>query len=331
MSHSPLVGLEASLVAESLENLLGLDADLMRGSLDILENRRKELAQFLLAENASTAQASLFGPEEYIEPIKRVLNEIHYLISQRQSIYSRWKIERDGRIRLLSVPKQPLRTLIDSYLAALIRRKEVHPTCHGGEPGWSVKESLRYHVPCASVLSFDMEKAFANLPFNAVHAYFCEVLDPELWPGHIEYVAGLFALLLTVKYNGTRGLPQGSPASMPLFNRALYVLDDELSGKAEERGLRYTRWVDDVTISSPESRDIKAFLGAVEVTEEHLPVSRTKTYFQRGERIYLLGHKILGRSGLQKNSREDRLNNKVAPLDYNMWFGRPSRRYTSWR
>lgn len=51
-------------------------------------------------------------------------------------------------------------------------------------------------------------------------------------------------------------------------------------------------------------------------------------YFQNHFPIYLLGHKIF-EGGISKNSKEDRLANKTAPLSFSEWFER-SKNYDAW-
>jgi hypothetical protein len=117
---------------------------------------------------------------------------------------------------------------------------------------------------------------------------------------------------------------------MALFNRMLYPLDEQLSKKAAERGLRYTRWVDDLTIGSQEKRGLEDFLGAVELVAEYFPVSEEKMFFQQREPIYLLGHRI-SNNMVEKNSKEDKEQNKVAPLNFHEYFGKDRQRnYASW-
>ena len=135
--------------------------------------------------------------------------------------------------------------------------------------------------------------------------------------------------MCTVTYNDQRSLPQGSPHSMPLFNRALYDLDDLLDSKAKERGCAYTRWVDDLTVSSPYLASPEEFMGAVALVRETRPVARGKIFFQTSQNpIYLLGQVIEG-GRVFKNSRQEREENKTPNLDYAEWFG-GSRKYEKW-
>jgi hypothetical protein len=186
-----------------------------------------------------------------------------------------------------------------------------------------VKRSLEMHLPCSCAFSFDLESAFQNIPEAGVYEFFMEII-PEC--EQREEACRLFSFLATVNYNGNRGLPQGSPLSIALFNRILYELDERLDCGARQRELRYSRWVDDMTISSPQPQQIENLLGAVELTSLYFPVSKEKIFFQNGDRIYLLGHRI-ERDRVTKNSKEEKNAYKAPPLNFDEFF---SGHYKSW-
>lgn len=139
------------------------------------------------------------------------------------------------------------------------------------------------------------------------------------------------AIISTVKYDGVRGLPQGSPCSPAIFNRILFSLDCELEKKSCERDFRYTRWIDDFTITSGDKKRIEDCIGAVGLVDSFVPISKRKTFFQDKPPIYLLGHRIIDIFSIEKNSKEDRLMNKTPPVDYFEWFGdNKVKKYESW-
>ncbi|MBI5871963.1 hypothetical protein HZB88_02660, partial [archaeon] len=110
-----------------------------------------------------------------------------------------------------------------------------------------------------------------------------------------------------------RGLPIGSPISMAMFNRILYPLDKILFSKSNEKGFSYSRWVDDITISSPLDIGIEYFLGSLDLVD--LPIARDKVFFQGSCNIYLLGHKIVSGKFIYKNTKEEKLKNKSPPVN----------------
>jgi len=266
-------------------------------------------------------QENLFG----LHDLNEVLDEVFSVIKQGKPLYQRWVQKIDNKERKLSVPNKSLRKFLDSYLLDFIKKSEIHERCCGGEKGWNPKNSLETHIPCSCAFSFDLKSAFENLDYDKVYTFFEKGLEnfPEK-----EKLTEFFSFLCTVKYSEKRGLPQGSSVSLALFNRILFPLDYKLKQKADERGFRYSRWVDDLTITSSESRTLEHFLGALELTERNFPISKEKVFFQNNEKIYLLGHKIQNNQVL-KNSKEDRLREKCKPLDYEKVFV-VGKKYESW-
>lgn len=291
--------------------------------LEFLENskRRSYLVEVLLDQQI---QKSLFGESE----LKGVLDDLTLQIKNNNPLYNRWIQKVNGKNRPLSVPSGSLRTFVVGYLKDFIKKEKVHNTCHGAELGWSVKKSLETHLPLGNVLSFDLEKAFENVGFKRIYNFFYNSLEGGGFEER-EATAEFLSNLCTVDYLGGKGLPQGSPCSMVLFNRILYFLDQSLSKKASERELKYSRWVDDVTISSQNKQEIGYFFGAVELTAEQFPVAKHKVFFQEGE-SYLLGH-ILNKNNIMKNTKEQKLRNKVPSLDFNKFLGENKiMSYDSW-
>ncbi len=252
--------------------------------------------------------------------INDVLNDIYFLIKHEKPLYCRWKKLEGVKERCLNVPVKPLKRFMEGYLVNLIKKGKIHESCHGGEVGWSPKTSLETHLPCNTALSFDLESAFENVPFNSVLSFFYDRLEKINEEERILF-SRLFSSLCTVHYGEKRGLPQGSPGSMALFNRILFNMDQELNTKSKSKGLSYTRWVDDITITSRNDNDIESMLGSVELVGRTHPLSKKKIFFQNEERIYLLGHKIISGKYVEKNSKEERLTYKTSPLVFEDWFG----------
>ena len=251
---------------------------------------------------------------------------------ERNRLYRTWKQVIDGKSRSLAVPSECLQEFLQRYILPLIKRRENHPQSHGGveSSGWTPKRSLETHLPLRSVLSFDLASAFNNVGITHVFDFFYDLFSNCDEPDRSDF-AGFASTITTVTYDDKRSLPQGASHSMPLFNRILREFDGRLDESAQGIGSTYTRWVDDITISSREEKDIEDFFGAVVLTSQFFPVARGKIFFQRSTQpIYLLGH-IIERGKVYKNSKEDREKNKVQPLDYEEWFGREEKRYVSWQ
>jgi hypothetical protein len=262
------------------------------------------MADFLLSKR----QELLFAEEK--EEIKRLIKEA----SQLKHLYMRWGKKEEDNVRVMGVPNKKFRPLCDR-IADYIKSQRKHSSCHGGEKGWSTKKSLITHLPCKSVLSFDIKSASQNTPFVLIQDFFYERLN-YLEEEIRVYVSNKLVGMLIVKYSNDQvGLPQGSPHSLPLFNRMLYPYDESLAKRAAERGMTYSRWNDDFTISSKEKKPVEEFLGAIDLISEDFPISENKTFFQQApDDIYLLGHIIKGNE-IIKNTREKVKQNKGNPIN----------------
>ncbi len=244
------------------------------------------------------------------------IDDVLFILNKRKPLYNKWVQVSGNKKRELSVPKNPLKIFLGEYILPLIKSKDVHKSCHGGEKGWSVKKSLETHLPCASVLSYDLKSAFQNISFEHVVDFFSSLLS-DISEDNRKPITYLLSMLNTTKYSdGKRALPQGSPCSMALFNRILFKFDVLLAEKSNERRFRYSRWVDDITISSQNEQEPKLFLGAIYLTELYFPVAKDKLFFQKEDSIYLLGHKFVD-GEVMKNSESERLKNKSKPFEMN--------------
>ncbi|MBD3252729.1 hypothetical protein GF386_03300 [Candidatus Pacearchaeota archaeon] len=286
----------------------------------VLDDVRNVLVDFLAGLDR---QLDLFE-----SPEQRALSSLEALRVHDGSLYNRWSFSDNRKRRELSVPCEPLKVFIDDYLIPLIKRTKVHECCHGAEPGWSPRRSLEDHLPCYSVLSFDLKSAFNNFTIAEVFDFYYSLDLEGLEEDEKIAVAGFLSMISSSLVDGRRVLPTGASHSPLLFNRGLLELDDELYEGCSRKGFNYTRWLDDITISSQGKVCIEELLGAVELTERYFPVAPNKIFFQKAdEPIYLLGHVIyLGR--VCKNSRTERDAHKVKPLDYDEWFG--DRGYEGW-
>jgi hypothetical protein len=82
------------------------------------------------------------------------------------------------------------------------------------------------------------------------------------------------------------GLPLGAPASPYLFNFYLHEMDAVLSAFCEAKNLTYTRWFDDVTVSSPKKddtlgKDTRREIRAIMEEKSGIRINPLKTHLHR--------------------------------------------------
>lgn len=294
---------------------------------EIPHNARLRSALLNILAERESQEPGLFGQPSVASELLAEMEVAH----ENGQLYRRWTQEIDGKMRDLSVPSPPLRRFLVEYLEPLVSAVPTHPSCHGGEPGWSPYGSVKTHLPADTVLTFDIQSAFPNCPFDRVFDAWLRALPSTEEARHL---AGFLSFLSTVHYKGMkkRGLPVGSPNAANVFNRALRPMDDDLSAVAAEKGIKYSRWIDDIALSAPDHRTAEQLMGAIDLASRHMPVAPNKVFFQQAPgSIYLIGQ-IIENGRVIKNSREEVRARKVAPIKIEDWIGsEATRSYESWK
>lgn len=282
--------------------------------LDLLreETQRRELQRYLQT-NAPNDQGRLFGNE-----LGESLRELEELGLQGKPLYNRFKKKTKGKERDLSVPKRALEEILRGGVVPLIKREERHRACHGGEIGWTPEQSIATHVPFKSVLTGDLANAYRNTNVQYVFDFFYNQARKNR-EGEARNIAGFLTLLTTIHYTetGLAGLPQGSPASTALFNRILRPIDEKFTEECAQRQWRYSRWIDDITISSPREEDPEEMAELLGIIRADFPIATHKVFFQQTHNpgCRIMGHIVTGDT-IRKATEEDK---KPEPYETNAW------------
>ncbi|HMA97740.1 MAG TPA: reverse transcriptase domain-containing protein [Polyangiaceae bacterium] len=190
------------------------------------------------------------------------LSELRFLAYSREvstvTQYRRFEIpKRSGGTRVISAPRKRLKAAQRWILDALLTRPTLCEQAHGFRKGRSIVTNARPHVGAEVVVNVDLRDFFPTVTYPRVKGLFRKL-------GYSEEVATLLALLCTeadtveteldgVTYyvaQGRRHLPQGAPTSPALTNLLCRRLDRRLSGFACKHGMVYSRYADDLTLSS---------------------------------------------------------------------------------
>ena len=173
-----------------------------------------------------------------------------------------WRAREYGPDRLIEIPKAQLRGIQRRLHRELLAHIPVHDAAHGFVRGRSPLTHAQLHAGRAAVLRIDLEQFFAGIDAARVAALFRLV-------GYAPAVATLLAGLCTNNVPTAvlasaphcplpfedrmrlrhAHLPQGAPSSPALANALAWRLDVRLSAWAARRGLAYSRYADDLTLS----------------------------------------------------------------------------------
>lgn len=224
----------------------------------------------------------------------------HFLgLAPFQLSYYAFRIDKRRAYRTFTIPRRhggdrtieaPVRTL--KYIQRLIHESLTpiygpHPAVHGFRSERSILTNAQQHLGRRYVLNIDLEDFFPSVTRKRIFGRL--VAEPYSFN---PKVANLIAALSTNVYSR---LPQGSPSSPVIANIVAAGLDTALARICGSLGCWYTRYADDITIST--SRD-------------QLPPSLARYPKARGTGQVVIGDGLVAaieNNGFRINARKSRL------------------------
>lgn len=192
--------------------------------------------------------------------------------------YQKYKKDKSGITKTFNDGTPKKRTITPSFgklkiLQASIKRyildiAEIPPHIQGGVKGKSNISNAKIHQGKKFKLTTDLQDFFPGVKNGLVYSVFLNLKFTNVQ-------ANWLTKLTTYKY----GLPQGAPTSPHLSNLAFIPIDNELLKLCKRRGITYTRFIDDLTFSSPADfrEQIAEILGII--TTKGFKVSYRKTFY----------------------------------------------------
>jgi RNA-directed DNA polymerase len=182
-----------------------------------------------------------------------------------------------AKVRQLRVPDKELKLILRRVNRNILTKYSFGTAAHGGIRGRSPRTNATQHLGSRWVINLDVKEFFPNIRHYVVYRLFRREL------GFGRDVARLLTRLTTLDSQ----LPQGSPTSTTIANLVLAgPVDGPVREVAARRGVRYTRFVDDVALSGNEPRDL-INLVARTLSRRRLPMHRRKGKFQ-GEKLKIV-------------------------------------------
>lgn len=157
-------------------------------------------------------------------------------------------VRSDGTVKWRQVwaPDEATRGVHKALLRHLYQQGIDMPHAFGAMPGISVRDNVSEHRDGRHFNMLDIRAAFPSVDLGR--------LATTLSGEYIDRIPGEVYDFLLDYYtvDGENGLILGPPSSPYLFNIYCKKLDEELGEFSAEHGITYTRWIDDLTFSSPE-------------------------------------------------------------------------------
>lgn len=172
--------------------------------------------------------------------------------------YIRFTIpKRSGGSRLISRPRASLQQAQQWVKDNILRSQPLHPAAMAFRPGVSIVDNARLHAGSRIVVRLDLKDFFPTITFARVRGLFESF-------GYNPGVATVLALICTdsprvhlhiddrshVVPVGERALPQGACTSPTLANLVSRSLDRRVHGYADKAGWVYSRYADDLVLST---------------------------------------------------------------------------------
>jgi RNA-directed DNA polymerase len=206
-----------------------------------------------------------------------------------------WLPRPGGPPRVIERPKARLKEVQRWILREILAVIPVHEAVHGFVRGRSARTHAGVHAGRRVVVRVDLEDFFAGVAAARVYGIFRSAGYPE-GVAHVltglctnavppdASVAGHFRLARRL---ATPHLPQGAPTSPALANLAAFRLDCRLTGLAAAVGARYTRYADDLVLSSDRRLRVPVrAIGEIAVDEGfHVNAAKTRVMARGGRQL----------------------------------------------
>lgn len=212
---------------------------------------------------------ALTSLDEFAHVMKLGPNTVRSLSISSNSLYKTYKEpKKSGGFREIAQPCRELKAVQSWILRNILDKLNCSPYSKGFEKGKSILDNAQPHAGASYLLSMDLENFFPSIGSYKVYGVFRSI-------GYNKEMCKLLTNLCTY-YDY---LPQGAPSSPKLANLTCSRLDARIHGYAGPKGITYTRYADDITLSANTAVKIekaKAFIGTI-VHEEGLKVNKSKT------------------------------------------------------
>nr|WP_250953794.1 reverse transcriptase domain-containing protein [Escherichia coli] len=168
-----------------------------------------------------------------------------YTADFRYRIYTVEKKGPEKRMRTIYQPSRELKALQGWVLRNILDKLSSSPFSIGFEKHQSILNNATPHIGANFILNIDLEDFFPSLTANKVFGVFHSL-------GYNRLISSVLTKICCYK----NLLPQGAPSSPKLANLICSKLDYRIQGYAGSRGLIYTRYADDLTLSAQSMKKV---------------------------------------------------------------------------
>ena len=187
-----------------------------------------------------------------------------------QDPYNVFRIRKRGsnRYRIICVPEPGLLEAQRWIAQNVLRHAQPHVASYAFAPNKRIRDAASLHCGCAWLIKMDVRRFFESISEIATYRVFrglgyeplisfeiariCTRLGKTTRPRQREQWHSQFTREVIQHYQNTSigHLPQGAPTSPMLSNLAMIGFDKAMAKIANDSGLIYTRYADDLCLSS---------------------------------------------------------------------------------
>ena len=165
-----------------------------------------------------------------------------FQIDKRRAYNTFYIPRRNGQRRLIETPTRTLKYIQRLIHESLTRVYIPHSAVHGFLPKRSIVTNAQNHIGRQYVLNIDLKDFFPSITYPRIRG--------RLIAGPYSFHPDVANLIAALSTNFHSQLPQGSPSSPIIANIVAAGLDDKLIKLCRSYRCRYTRYADDITIST---------------------------------------------------------------------------------
>ncbi len=229
------------------------------------------------------------------------LSELKLIVKNIDKFYYKYSVEqvKNGKVKKRTIyPSiEPLKTIQQRIKCKILDKMYYPEYITGGIKGKDNIKNAKFHLGNKYKFITDIKSFFPSIrPSMVYHMFLNYGFSPD--------VSKLLTELTTYKDQ----LPQGTPTSPHIANLVFMEIDEKINNICLMHGITYTRYVDDITLSSKEDlKDITYKVLSI-IKCNCFQISHRKTYYKVGP-TEITGI-ITGNNKLDiKNDQKKRLEN----------------------
>lgn len=212
------------------------------------------------------------------------VNGLNYVLCFIDEHYTTYEIRKKGKAGGMREITAPSATMKQAqwwvYRRLLMKDERVSKYAQGFMERRSIKTNAIPHEDAIWLLTLDLKHFFDNIYTNRVYDYFLRL-------GYEKKVCWALTAICTFKGH----LPQGAPTSPSLSNLLSKDMDDEIAAYCAANGFTYSRYADDITISSRDWDKRPSVNDVRQIVEKHgFRLNHKKTKMRhKGQKMEVTG------------------------------------------